>query len=173
MPAPQADAWPRAPIEGVTPLLQPIAHVLTAAKDELPGLLASLAADDLWAEPGGVPSIGFHLAHLAGNIERLFTHARGLELNDLQRQRLAQEGSAPLLRPTLTELLGRLDIVLEDALARLQALPPERLLETRDIGRDGRFATVFDLLASAAEHTSRHMGQIVTTATFLRGLAPH
>jgi hypothetical protein len=131
-----------------------------------------LAAEDLWAEPGGLPSIGFHLAHLAGNIERLFTHARGLELDDLQRQRLAQEGSASLLRPTLAELLGRLDIVLEDALARLQGFPPERLLETRDIGRDGRFATVFALLSSAAEHTSRHMGQIVTTATYLRGLGP-
>jgi len=53
-------------------------------------------------------------------------------------------------------------------LTQLRRLPPERLLETRDIGLDRGFATVVDLVSSAAEHASRHMGQIVTTATFLR-----
>jgi hypothetical protein len=168
MSAPQVTAWPRAPIDGVTPLLQPVAHVLIHVKNELPAILAGLSADDLWAEPGGVPSIGFHLAHLAGNIERLFTYAAGHQLSELQRQHLAGEATISHLRPTLTDLLGRLDIVLETSLTQLRRLPPERLLETRDIGLDRGFATVVDLVSSAAEHASRHMGQIVTTATFLR-----
>lgn len=171
MPATQPDAWPREPIEGVTALLQPVAHALMHAKAELPRVLAGLSIDQLWAEPAGAPCIGFHLAHLAGNIDRLFTHARGQPLTALQRRELAQEGSVPKLRPGLADLLGRLDLILDSSLAQLRAIPPERLLETRDIGTGGAFATVLDLLASAAEHTSRHLGQIATTATVVRGLA--
>jgi hypothetical protein len=170
MPATEPDAWPREPIEGVTALLQPVAHVLMHAKVELPRVLADLSIDQLWAEPAGVACIGFHLAHLTGNIDRLFTHARGQHLTVQQRLELAQEGSVPRLRPSLPDLLGRLDLILDGALAQLRAIPPERLLETRDIGTGGSFATVLDLLASAAEHTSRHLGQIVTTATVVRGL---
>jgi len=169
MRAPQLDAWPRPPIEGIIPQLQPVAHVLAAARVELPAILARLAPDDLWAEPRGVPSLGFQLAHLAGNIDRLFTYARGHPLSDEQRRRLTEEGAVARLRPTLPELLGRLDIVIEEAMSYLRAVAPERLLETRDIGREDRFATILDLLSSAAEHTSRHMGEIVTTAAFLRG----
>jgi hypothetical protein len=168
MGAPLAELWPRTPIDGVTPLLQPVAQVLNHARTELPAVLAGLSDDDLWAEPAGVPSIGYHLAHLSGNIDRFFTHARGAPLSQRQQEQLAREGMAPSLRPGLPDLLGRLDIVLDDALAQLRRLPPERLLETRDIGADGLFATVFDLLSSAAEHTSRHVGQIVTTARIVR-----
>jgi len=170
MASPQADAWPRQPIEGVTAYLQPVAQVLRHARNELPAILASLSVDDLWAEPAGVPSVGFHLAHLAGNIDRLFTHARGQPLTPHQREQLADEGAVSQLRPTLTDLLGRLDLVLENCMTQLRGLSPERLLETRDIGVDGSFATVFDLLSSAAEHTSRHIGQITTTARLLRQL---
>jgi len=171
MPIIQSDAWPREPIEGVTALLQPVAHVLTHAKAELPRVLGGLSTDQLWAEPGGAACIGFHLAHLAGNIDRLFTHARGQPLSELQRRELAQEGAVRKLHPSLVDLLGRLDLILESSLSQLRAIPPERLLETRDIGSGVSFATVMDLLASAAEHTSRHVGQVVTTATVVRGLA--
>jgi hypothetical protein len=170
MPLPDPEVWPRKPLDGITPLLQPVAHVLSHAKRELPRILADVAADDLWSEPAGVPSLGFQLAHLAGNIDRLFTHARGEPLTPLQRAQLAQEAAVPSLRPSLVDLLGSLDVILDNSLTQLQKLHPERLLETRDIGTGGAYATVFDLLSSAAEHTSRHLGQIATTAQVLRDL---
>ena len=170
MPIAQTDAWPRDPIEGVTALLQPVAHVLVHAKAELPHVLSGLSTEQLWAEPAGAACIGFHLAHLTGNIDRLFTHARGQPLSELQRQQLTQEGAVARLRPSMADLLGRLDLVLDGALTQLKAIPAERLLETRDLGAGGSFATVLDLLSSAAEHTSRHLGQIVTTAKVVRGL---
>jgi hypothetical protein len=170
MPLPDPELWPRTPLDGITPLLQPVAHVLSHAKRELPRVLADLSADELWSEPAGVPSLGFQLAHLAGNIDRLFTHARGEPLTLLQRAQLAQEGAASSLRPPLADLLGRLDVILDNSLTQLQELHPERLLETRDIGTGDAYPTVFDLLSSAAEHTSRHLGQIATTAQVLRDL---
>jgi hypothetical protein len=168
MPRSQSDTWPREPVEGVTALLQPVAHVLTHARAELPQVLAGLSTDQLWAEPAGIASIGYHLAHLAGNIDRLFTHARGQPLSARQREELMQEGAVARLRPSLADLLGRLDLVLDGALTQLRAMPPERLLETRDTGGGSAFATVLDLLSSAAEHTSRHLGQIATTAEVVR-----
>jgi hypothetical protein len=163
-------SWPRKRVEGVTPLLQPVAHTLLQVKEELPDLLAGLSDLQLWAEPAGVPPIGYQVAHLAGNIERLFTHARGRALSAHQLQAMAEEGAVASLRPTLGDLLGRLDLVLEDALAQLRTVTPERLLETCDLGSDGTFATVMDLLSSAAEHASRHLGEIVTTTAIVRGL---
>jgi hypothetical protein len=170
MPALELDAWPRRPVDGVTPLLQPVAHVLVHAKQELPRVLRDLSEDQLWARPAAVSSIGFHLAHLAGNLDRLLAHARGRQLTPAQREALAEEGVVSVLRPGLADLLGRLDIVLDDALAYLRTLSPERLLENREIGEGGPFATVIDLLSSAAEHTSRHLGQIATTARIVQAL---
>jgi hypothetical protein len=170
MPALELDAWPRRPVDGVTPLLQPVAHVLVHAKQELPRVLRDLSSDQLWTKPAGVPSIGFHLAHLAGNLDRLLAHAHGRQLTAAQRELLSEEGIVAAQRPGLPDLLGRLDIVLDDALAYLRTLSPERLLESREIGEGGPFATVFDLLSSAAEHTSRHLGQIATTSKIVRGL---
>ena len=31
----------------------------------------------LWTRPAGLASVGFHLQHIAGVIDRLFTYARG------------------------------------------------------------------------------------------------
>jgi hypothetical protein len=169
MPALELDAWPRKPVDGVTPLLQPVAHVLVHAKQELPRVLGNLSSDQLWARPAGVPAIGFHLAHIAGNLDRLMAHARGRQLTAAQRELLSEEGVVAARRPGLPDLLGRLDIILDDTLAYLRTLSPERLLETREIGEGGPFVTVFDLLSSAAEHTSRHLGQIATTARVVQG----
>ena len=39
-----------------------------------------LTNDELWASPGGVAPVGFHLRHLAGSTDRLLTYARGFDL---------------------------------------------------------------------------------------------
>ena len=71
------EAWLRGPIEGVPPLLMPVAHALVQAVEDLESAVAPLSADQLWVRPSGVASVGFHLRHIAGVVDRLFTYARG------------------------------------------------------------------------------------------------
>jgi uncharacterized damage-inducible protein DinB len=162
------EAWLRGPVEGVDPQLQPVAHALIQAGEELEALLSNLPAEHLHATPGGVASIAFHLQHLAGATDRLFTYARGDGLSDRQRRRLELEGTPTneLSREALQEEWSR---VLDDALRQLRETSPQHLDDPRPVGRARLLSSVRGLLFHAAEHAARHVGQITTTAKLLRG----
>ena len=55
----------------------------------------------------------------------------------------------------------------ERALNQLRHTSRDRLLEFRGIGRAQLPSNVLGLLFHAAEHSTRHMGQLITTAKFL------
>lgn len=164
------EAWLRGPIPGLDPYLMPAAHALVQSAEDLERAAAPLAADELWATPGGAASVGFHLRHIAGSIDRLLTYARGGALDDRQRVVLAEEqmvGTPPAEAPELIRLArGAID----HALDTLRATPRESLLEARKVGRAGLPSTVLGLLVHVAEHTQRHTGQVITTAKIVRGL---
>ena len=75
------EAWLRGPVDGVPPILVPVAHMLQHAQDDAAEALKDLTADQIWARPGGGASIGFHVRHLMGALDRLFTYARGEALD--------------------------------------------------------------------------------------------
>ncbi|HYD55131.1 MAG TPA: DinB family protein [Gemmatimonadaceae bacterium] len=165
----RVEAWLRGPVPEVPPLLQPVAHALIEAAEV--ARLAVTGLDDalLWARPGGAASCGYHLRHLVGSLDRLLTYARGAMLDDGQREALAGESSST--GPDAAALLAALDVRIERSLAQLRATSAETLLDRREVGRARIPSTVFGLLVHAAEHTSRHVGQVVTTAKVVRGLA--
>src|SRR5919202_4765509 len=86
------EAWLRGPIAGVDPVLLPAAHALVQAREDLERAAGPLTPDELWRTPGGAASVGFHLRHIAGSIDRLLTYAAGRALDDRQRAVLAAEG---------------------------------------------------------------------------------
>ena len=45
-------------------------------------------------KPAGLASVVFHLQHLSGVLDRLFTYARGEQLSKLQLEYLAGEGKS-------------------------------------------------------------------------------
>lgn len=158
------EAWLRGPIDGIPAPLQPVAHALVQAREEARAVLSDFPADRLWTQPAGVASVGFHLQHMRGVIDRLFTYARGEALSDAQRRELAQEGSAPASDGSADDLLNALDAQVDRALDQLRATQPEALSEARFVGRQRLPATMLGLLFHAAEHTQRHMGQMLVTA---------
>jgi hypothetical protein len=165
------EAWQRGPIEGVPPLLMPAAHAIVQAREEADHALSGLTRDQIWERPAGAASAGFHVRHLGGALDRLFTYARGERLSDDQRRRVSAEpdpGTPPAGAP---ELLAELDTVIQRALAQLRATPESTLLEPRGIGRQQIPSTVIGLLFHAAEHAARHSGQALTTARIVRGSA--
>ena len=51
--------------------LQPAAHAFLQSREDLSQAVAGLSTSQLWMRPGGAASIGFHLRHIAGAIDRL------------------------------------------------------------------------------------------------------
>ena len=164
----QPEPWLRGPVEGVSEALQPVAHALIAAREEVVAPLTGLSAAQLWAQPGGAASIGFHLMHLAGATDRLLTYARGEALNDQQKAELAAERNPPEPRPSADDLLKSWDVAVERALKQIGATKDADLATARLIGRAQLPSTVRGLLFHVAEHAGRHVGQIVTTAKIVR-----
>lgn len=157
------EVWLRGPIDGVPDVLQPVAHALLQVKEESRRLLQNFSEDLLWTRPAGLASVGFHLQHMAGVVDRLFTYARGASLTPDQLEALAREGS-PTIGGGLDQLLDAFDVQVDRALAQLRAIPPHALTEPRAVGRKQLPSTVLGLLFHAAEHVQRHTGQLLVTA---------
>ena len=162
----QPEPWLRGPVAGIPPLLMPVAHALVMAREDVEAAISALSADELWARPNGAASAGFHAMHLAGSLDRLFTYARGEQLGDEQRAALEREKSPPPL--SAAQLVRLVNDTVDRALAQLRATDERTLLEPREVGRMKLPSNVLGLLFHAAEHTQRHVGQVVTTAKVVR-----
>jgi uncharacterized damage-inducible protein DinB len=162
-----AEAWLSGPVEGVPPLLQPVAHALLQARDDVSAIVGGLTAEELWKRPGASASIGFHALHLAGATDRLFTYARSEALSDAQRRAAGAEAQTVDLPSE--EVIARVEAAVAQALAQLAATPADTLIEPRSVGRAQLPSTVLGLLFHAAEHASRHAGQMATLAKVVRG----
>jgi uncharacterized damage-inducible protein DinB len=162
----------RGPIEGIDPLLMPAAHALVQAREDLEGLVSQVPDALVWERPGGAASIGFHVRHLGGALDRLFTYARGEGLSDVQKTALRAEGVPGDPPAALTDLVRETGDQIVRALDQLRQTPRDRLLEFRGIGRAQLPSNVLGLLFHAAEHSSRHAGQAITTAKLLGASAP-
>ena len=74
------EVWLRGPIEDVPALLQPVAHALMQANEEIHAKLKNFPNEILWEQPMDMASVGFHLQHIPGVLDRLFSYSKGLEL---------------------------------------------------------------------------------------------
>ena len=166
----QPEPWLRGPVAGIPALLQPVAHAFLLALEDVEAAVSDLAVDQLWLEPGGAASVGFHLVHLAGSTDRLLTYARGEALSTSQRAALAGERAMTAPYPPLGELLTGWRTTVEGALRQLATTPEATLTNARLVGRAQLPSTVLGLLFHAAEHAQRHVGQIVTTAKIVKGI---
>lgn len=165
------EVWLRGPVPGVPALVQPIAHALLQAREEVNAFMIGFPGALLWEKPFGAASVGFHLQHLTGVLDRLFTYANGDTLNPQQLSALAAEG---IVDPAITvsSLLSAFHQQVEKALRQLQHAEESCLTEARGVGRAQLPSTVIGLLTHAAEHTMRHTGQLNVTVKVVKGLNP-
>jgi uncharacterized damage-inducible protein DinB len=151
-------------VPGVPALLQPAAHAMIGAREELEAIAGGLTVEELWARPAGVAAVGFHVAHVAGVIDRLLTYARGESLSREQRVSLGAESEAGDPPRDAAALLAALARAVDAALDQLRATDPASLPEPRALGRLALPTTVGGLIFHAAEHAQRHVGQALVTA---------
>jgi hypothetical protein len=158
----EPEVWLRGTIPGIPPHLQPVAHSLLQSREEIQRVLDGLTPERLWHVRPNAASIGFHVLHAIGSLDRLFTYARGAALSDAQRQILAEE-SQPDVNVTPNDLLAAFEAGIEHALDQLRGTDETTLTAKREVGRAKLPSTVIGLLFHAAEHTQRHAGQALTT----------
>jgi uncharacterized damage-inducible protein DinB len=164
------EVWMRGPIAGLAPLLQPVAHAILQAREEVNLMMIGFSDDLLWEKPAGVASVAFHLQHLSGVLDRLFTYANNQLLNEDQLDLLALESNTDQPNLTVKALLTRFNNQVNKALTQLKNTDEKSLLENRGIGRKQLPTNLLGLLFHAAEHTQRHVGQLFVTVKVLQNL---
>jgi uncharacterized damage-inducible protein DinB len=162
------EVWLRGPLPEVPSLLQPVAHALLQAREEVAELMADFPAAKLAERPLGLASVGFHLRHLAGVLDRTFTYARGAALSETQLAYLATEGQPPTHEGAVAELVAQFASQVDAAISQLKVTSASSLPEWRGVGRAQLPSTVIGLLVHAAEHTTRHVGQLLVTARLVQ-----
>ena len=165
------EVWLRGPVDGIPATLQPAAHALLQAREEVNTLMEGFPEALLWEKPAGVASPGFHLQHIAGVIDRLFTYAKGNMLNAGQLQYLKQEEHPVSLTCKTIELVEQFNRQVDKALVQLAATDETILTAFCGVGRAQLPSTVLGLLVHAAEHTQRHLGQLLVTVRILKNKA--
>ena len=166
---PHTPPWLAGPVPGISANLQPVAHALLQTVEEAESFTAGFPDDKLWEGVAGLASVGFHLRHIAGVIDRLFTAARGEAISDAQRAAARAEGDPAFGGgSSVAELLQALRERVDSALDQLRATPDAELAETREVGARKLPATALGLLFHAADHAQRHTGQLLVTAKVLQ-----
>ena len=159
------EPWLRGPLEGVNPLVAPTLHAYMQVRDDLDHWTAGLTDDQIWHRPQGLAPVGFQLRHIAGSVDRLTTYLRGEQLTNNQLEAARAEMEPGLGR---TELLALVTRALHDSEQVIRGLDPSSLNQSRSVGRKNLPTTVAGLVVHLAEHTQRHVGELIITAKLAR-----
>lgn len=165
----QQPPWLRGPLPGIPALLQPVAHALVDADEDTRKALAGMTAEQLNRRPGSAASAAYHVKHAMGSLDRLFTYARGESLSAEQTAALMAEKTMQERTFEPRELAAEFSAAIQRAHEQLRATQDSELLTVRLVGRAKLPSNTIGLLVHAAEHTARHVGQLMTTAKLVRG----
>lgn len=165
---PNTEWWQRGPVDGVPALLQPVAHILLQVRESVGELVDGLTIDQWNARPANVASSAFHVRHMAGVIDRLFTYARGESLSEAQFTALRAEGDPVTDAGDVSRILDALSARVDTAVGQLRATDVATLGDFRAVGRAKLPSTVIGCLVHGAEHSMRHVGQLSVTTRIVR-----
>lgn len=165
---PRTEWWQRGPVDGVSAVLQPVAHILLQVRESVTELVADLSVEQWNARPAGVAPAAFHVRHITGVIDRLFTYARGVALSEHQFEMLRGEGAPLEAAQDAADALTALSARVDRAIAELLETDPSTLGDFRGVGRAQLPSTVIGCLVHGAEHAMRHVGQLSVTTRIVR-----
>ncbi len=167
---PYIEPWLRGTHADVPAAGRAVLHALDLALDDLTKWTEGLSDAEIHAQPLGLTSIAFHLRHIARSTDRILTYAEGGQLSPEQLAMLKSEQGGEGAQETLAELLAEVEISFENAAERIRVLASADLDTFRGVGRKQLPTSIGGALIHVADHTQRHVGQVVTTAKVLRAL---
>jgi uncharacterized damage-inducible protein DinB len=168
--SPYVEPWMRGTHTEVPTAGRAVIHALELSRDDIRRWTRTLTDTEVNSKPLGLPSIAFHLRHIARSVDRILTYAEGNQLSSEQLAALKSE-QTPAEEP-MPALLAELEGSLQNAFVRISALTAEELNTARGIGRRQLPTTLGGAMIHVADHTQRHAGQIITTAKVLLALRP-
>lgn len=158
------EPWLRGTRTEVDAVRRAVLHAFELAAEDIAKWCDPLSDEEVEARPSGLPSVGFHLRHIARSLDRLLTYAEGQQLSERQTRALKSEMEADSDREsTFMEFAKGIEVAVD----RVLAISPGTYEERREVGKKKLPTTVGGLLVHCADHTQRHMGQAVTTAKLL------
>jgi uncharacterized damage-inducible protein DinB len=168
--APYVEPWLRGTHAEVPAVGRAVLHALELALDDLTKWTAGLTDAEVHGQPLGLNSIAFHLRHTARSIDRLLSYAEGNQLTAEQLAALKAEQGGEGQQEPLAELLAEVEVSFTDAAERIRVLATANLEIPRLVGRRQLPTSIGGALVHVADHTQRHVGQVVTTAKVLRAV---
>ena|ERR1700693_1165566 len=112
----QPEPWLRGTHSEIPAVPRAVLHAIDLAQEDLTFWCGELSEQELLATPSGLPSIAFHLRHIARSLDRLLTYAEARQLNDRQLHTLTGEANSQCLK---TEIFSELSAALADSSARI------------------------------------------------------
>jgi uncharacterized damage-inducible protein DinB len=161
------EPWLRGTHTDVPAAGRAVLHALDLALEDIRKWTEGLTDLEAHAQPLGLPSVSFHLRHIARSVDRILTYAEGgqLTLEQLTALKAEQSGAEPL-----AELLGEVERSFTNAAGRIRGLAGGNPEAFRGVGRKQLPTSAGGALIHVADHTQRHTGQVVTTSKVLKAL---
>ncbi len=167
VPSPYVEPWLRGTHADVPAVGRAVLHAFDLALDDLTKWTEGLTDADVHAHPLGLPPVGFHLRHIARSADRLLSYAEGSQLSPDQLTALRGEQAG---EESLAALLAEVEVSFSHAADRVRALAAAKFETFRGVGRKQLPTSIGGALIHVADHTQRHVGQVVTTAKVLKAL---
>ena len=171
-PAPYVEPWLRGTHTDVPAAGRAVLHALDLALDDLTKWTEGLTDAEVHSQPLGLPSVAFHLRHIARSTDRILSYGEGNQLTAEQLSALKSEQSGLEEREmeSLASLLSEVEVSFSNAADRIRVLSTADLNTPRGVGRKQLPTSIGGALIHVADHTQRHTGQVVTTAKVLKAM---
>lgn len=160
------EPWMRGPIDDLHPVAAHLLYTFEQTREDLARFTDGLTREQLWfTQQADIASLGFHLKHITGSVDRLATYLDGRQLSDEQLVFLSREAFPDV---ELSHLLKNMEVVFGRVTEQVRAIPVSTYLEPRGIGRRQLPTTVAGIIIHLSEHTQRHLGQAIIAAKLAR-----
>lgn len=162
----ETEPWMRGTHGELDVVRRGVVHALELAEEDVARWCAGLSDEAMFGRPAGLAPVASHLRHMVRSLDRLLTYAEDGALDEAQLAALRTE-MAP---GTAAEVLEEFRAGIAAGKERVLRFDPAIYEQARGVGRARLPTTVGGLLIHCAEHTSRHVGQAVTTAKVVGGV---
>jgi uncharacterized damage-inducible protein DinB len=166
-PTPYVEPWLRGTYSDVPSVGRAVLHALDLAIDDITKWTEGLTDAEVHTKPLELPSVAFHLRHIARSTDRILTYAEGGQLTAEQMTALKAEQAGD---ESLAALLGEVEASFSNASDRIRTLAAADFNIFRGVGRKQLPTSIGGALIHVADHAQRHVGQVVTTAKVLKAL---
>jgi len=166
-PAPYIEPWLRGTYADVPAAARAVLHALDLALDDITKWTDGLSDAEVHSAPLGLTNVAFHLRHISRSTDRILTYAEGGQLSSEQIAAMKAEGAG---EESLAALLAEVEASFSNAAERIRNLATANLETPRAVGRKQLPTSLGGALIHVADHTQRHVGQVVTTAKVIKAL---